>query len=370
MTYKKKPRVATEAFTQNKSHSNFNVFGPVDKLKFLSIAVLDIDLSRCDLAILFVIANGANSKTGLTWRSFNTMARETASTSRTAKRSVKKLLEKKYIAIAKKGGWGCKANTYALGGIDLLKSGDTSVTKGIDSPVTPMVNSGDLDGTLEVTSMPSLSMTVSEPKARIEGYRSSDCDAVPYGEAVASSGTHHGVGDRYPEFWSAFPLRAGVAFAENILSGLIKAGVSYEEIISGARRYAEYCKTSRKRVSADAWLERESWRDDWTVRITKKAKEHKAYRGIYKGVDATLNEKELEAEYKYWEDKDQKGMNDQSLHEEKCLRCRRYWEDDGDGFGGKSDNGLSLCAIGWPIQKAILYSSARLLELEHMDLIQ
>ncbi len=370
MEHRKNLLFATETSTQDQMLSKFKILGPVDKLKFLSIAVSDADLSRCDLAILFVIANGANSKTGLTWRSFNTIARETSSTPRTAKRSVKKLLKKEYITIAKKGGWGCKANTYALGTLNLLVNSAVDVTTRIDSVVTPIINNGDLGGTSDVASMPPLSMTLSEPKARIESDRSNDQDAVPCGVAIAPSGTHRVDGDRYPEFWSAYPVRAGVALAENILSKLIKSGVSYEDIISGAIRYAEYCKTSNKRVSANAWLERESWRDDWTVRIYKEEKGAKVFRGIYKGVDVELSERKLASEYKYWENQDQKAMNDQSLHEKNCLRCREYWDDGGDGSGGKSNNGLSLCVIGLPLQKAILYSSDRLSELDHMGLIQ
>lgn len=269
MSNEKKPRVATEASTQNQPRSNFNVFGPVDKLKYLSIAASDGDLSRCDLAILFVIANGANSKTGLTWRSFNTMARETASTSRTAKRSVKKLLQKEYISIVKKGGLGYKANTYVLGALDLLMGSDAGVTNAINSLVTPITKSGDLDGVLDVVSMSPLSMTLSEPKARIERNRSSEGDASPCGVASASSGKRQPNGDMYPDFWNAFPFRAGVSAAEEILGKLIKDGIEYGVILAGAKRYAEYCKRSKIRTSADAWLRRESWRDEWTPYVDR-----------------------------------------------------------------------------------------------------
>lgn len=276
MSNEKKPRVATEAPTQNQSLDHFNVFGPVDKLKFLCIAAADASLSRSDLASLMTIANGANSKTGVTWRSSSTLARETASTTRTVKRSIKKLVEKGYVAITKKGNRSGKANTYSLGDIDVLAGGVADITTFADLLVTPATTSGDAGVTSDVTAMSHLSMTLSEPKARIERNRSSEGDALPCGVAGAPSGKRQPSGDIYPDFWNTFPFRAGVAAAEEILGKFIKDGIEYEAILAGAKRYAEYCKRSKIRTSANAWLRRQSWRDEWTPYV--EAKESKEVR--------------------------------------------------------------------------------------------
>lgn len=272
MSNKKKPRAATEAPTHNQQHDHSNVLGPVDKLKFLCIAAADASLSRCDLASLMTIANGANSKTGVTWRSSNTLAKETASASRTVKRSVKKLVEKGYIAIVRRGNSGGKANTYSLGKIDVLANGVADVTT-INSLVPPVSTSSDVGVTSHVPQMSPLSMTLSEPKARIERNRSSEGDASPCGVARAPSGKRQTNGDMYPDFWDAFPFRAGVSSAEEMLEKIIKSGVGYEMILAGATRYAAYCKKSKIRTSADAWLRRQSWRDEWTPYVDKKESE-------------------------------------------------------------------------------------------------
>jgi hypothetical protein len=264
MPKEKKPQTTTEAQSQNQPQHHSSGFSPVDKLRLLSAAAADSDLSRAELASLIVIANGVNSKTGVTWRSSNTLARETASTSRTAKRAVKKLVEKRYVKIVKRGDRSGKANTYSLGSIFGLIGGAFRDTTIANSLVMAVTTSSDNDETYVVSVASPLSMTLSESKARIERNRSSGGDALPCGVAGASSGKRQPNGDLYPDFWNTFPFRAGVAVAEEVLGKFIKDGIEYEAILAGAKRYAEYCKRSKIRTSADAWLKRQSWRDEWT----------------------------------------------------------------------------------------------------------
>jgi DNA-binding MarR family transcriptional regulator len=346
MSNRKKPRVATEASNKNQLPHHFNRLGPVDKLKYLCIAAADSSLSRCDLASLVTIANGTNSLTGVTWRSSNTLARETGSTSRTAKRSIKKLVEKGYIKITEKGNRGGKANTYSLGEINAVSCSVTEVTTSINSLVTPLSESSGDDDISLMTVMSPLSMTLSELKARIERNRLADDDAMPCGMAGAPSGKHRPGKDKYPDFWTAFPIRAGVALAEKILEKLIADGVDYGEIIAAAWRYKKYCEKSNKRVSADAWLERESWRDDWTPQKTKN--QTKKSQTLIQKLPEILTWDEWEIKsYDYWQEFENK-MDLFYAHQENCVMCKKSSDEK-----YLSEEASELCKAGKAIMKEV-----------------
>jgi hypothetical protein len=293
---------------------------------------------------LITISNGTNSRTGVTWRSSNTLAREIASTSRTAKRAVKKLVDKGYIKITEKGNRGGKANTYSLGRIDALRGGVMDVTTFTDPLVISASKSSDADVTSPMTVMSPLSMNLSEPKARIEMNRSLDGDAMPCGLAGAPSGKHLPGKDKYPEFWIAFPIRAGVALAEKILEKLITNGVDYKAIVAGAWRYKKYCEKSNKRVSADAWLGRESWRDDWTPQKTINHK--KKSQTLIQELPEILTWDEWEIKsYDYWKEFESR-MDLFYAHEKHCEMCKRSSD-----LKYLGEDAPELCKVGKSIMK-------------------
>lgn len=85
--------------------------------------------------------------------------------------------------------------------------------------------------------------------------------------------------DRFPSFWQAFPRRQGGNSrknAETRFRSAVKAGVSPETIIDGARRYAEHCdatgKTGTEFVkTAEAWLNGRFWESDWSISLSRPA---------------------------------------------------------------------------------------------------
>lgn len=188
-------------------------------------------------------------------------------TPRTVKRAMARLRAKGYVRLVRQGK-GKKANVYTLGSV----TDDTTLSE----VVTPVSISGDMGVQKVVTPASPLSMTLSEEYPRIERNRSAEGDAMPGGPAVAALGQRQpdkGTPgeDMYPDFWAAYPLKAGVRNAELKLGALINAGADYAAILAGARRYAEYCRSTKqvRRSAADAWLDRESWRDEWSAPKSK-----------------------------------------------------------------------------------------------------
>lgn len=248
--------------------TNNNVPGPVQKLQFKKRLSRE-PLTVSELKLLNIITDGQNSKTGEFIQSNKTLAENIGMTPRTVKRAMARLRKKGYIVLVRPGRRDGYANVWTLGSV----TDDTTLSE----VVTPEVKGSDMEGQNLVTPTTPLSIPLSEVLPRIERNRSAEGDAMPGGPAGAALGQRQpGKStpgkDLYPEFWNAYPLRAGVSNAEAKLQDLIEAGADYEEILAGARRYAEYCKATKqvKRSPADSWLHRQSWRDEWSA---PKAKE-------------------------------------------------------------------------------------------------
>ncbi len=75
--------------------------------------------------------------------------------------------------------------------------------------------------------------------------------------------------DKFDEFWKVYPKRvnAGRYMAKQVFNKLVtKAMVPADEIINGARRYAEYCRKEKKLgtefvAMAKTWLNQHRWED-------------------------------------------------------------------------------------------------------------
>lgn len=344
--------------------------GPVQKLDFLAIAAKDNDLSRIELSGLVVLANSQNSKTGEHWRSFNSWAEATGSSTRQVKRAISRLMDKGYVRLVRPGTRDGKANVYTLGSV----THDTTLCE----VVTPEVKASDAEGQKVVSPVSPLSSLSIRVTSEDRQNRSTDGDAMPSGPADAALGQRQPVKagqDMYPEFWAAYPLRAGVANAERIIGDLIAAGVAYAYIVAGAKRYAEYCRATKqvKRSTADSWLERQSWRDEWTA-PPKKTKNEEAEKpkkkvyeihgspwpgqienpnyqfememyeqGLQKFVTKYKNQIEIsETNSENW------GRLENNLidHAKNCDICGKYLEDDNKSI----NDGPDLCSTGKAIQ--------------------
>jgi len=349
--------------------TNNNAPDPVQKLKFLANVAKDNDLSRIELAGLVVLANSQNSKTGIHWRSFNSWAEATGSSSRQAKRAISRLMAKGYVRLVRPGTRDGKANVYSLGSV----THDTTLC----DVVTPEVKASDIKGRKVVSPVSPLSMLSIRDTSEDRKHRSTDGDAMPSGPADAALGQRQPVKvgqDMYPDFWAEYPLRAGVANAERIIGELISAGVAYADIVAGAKRYAEYCTVTKGRTSpADSWLQRESWRDSWRVTPKKtkaeeaekpKTKVYEIHGSPWPGQIENPNyqfemaeyEKAYEAYAKKYKNQIEIDLtnnenwsrlhNDLIDHAKNCDICGKYLDGDKKDINDYSD----LCSTGKAIQ--------------------
>ena len=341
--------------------------GPLQKLEFLANVAKDNDLSRIELAGLVVLANSQNSKTGEHWRSFNSWAEATGSSSRQVKRAIGRLMAKGYVRLVRPGTRGGLANVYTLGSV----THDTTFY----DVVTPEVKGSDIEGQKVVSPVPPLSSLSIRDTIEDRKNRSTDGDAMPSGPADAALGQRQPVKagqDMYPEFWAAYSLRAGVANAERIIGERIAAGVAYADIVAGAKRYAEYCRATKqvRRSPADKWLERESWRDEWTTppkKIKTQETKTKVYEihgspwpGQIENPNYQFEMAEYEKAYEAYEKKYKKKIeivdtnnenwgrleDDLIDHAKNCDICGRYLDEDKKYI----NDGLDLCNTGKAIQ--------------------
>ena len=322
--------------------TNNNVPGPVQKLQFKKRLSRE-PLTVSELKLLNIITDGQNSKTGEFIQSNKTLAENIGMTPRTVKRAMARLRKKGYIVLVRPGRRDGYANVWTLGSV----TDDTTLSE----VVTPEVKGSDMEGQNLVTPTTPLSIPLSEVLPRIERNRSAEGDAMPGGPAGAALGQRQpGKStpgkDLYPEFWNAYPLRAGVSNAEAKLQDLIEAGADYEEILAGARRYAEYCKATKqvKRSPADSWLHRQSWRDEWSAPKTKERSKPKDQINTSAGIipnGAIINTKfhqqmdKFNKDLKVWETKNKAKLDDLDRlgklvkesemnlldHAEKCDQC-------------------------------------------------
>jgi len=162
---------------------------------------------------------------------------------------------------------------------------------------------------------------------------------MPGGPAVAALGQRQpdkGTPgeDMYPDFWAAYPLKAGVRNAELKLGALINAGADYAAILAGARRYAEYCRSTKqvRRSTADAWLDRESWRDEWSAPKSKEQSKPKNQINTSAGIipnNAVINTKfhqqmdKFNKDLKVWKTKNKAKLDDLDLLNKLCTESER-----------------------------------------------
>jgi hypothetical protein len=244
-------------------------YGPVAKLAFAAKVARIAKISRAEQAIVLVLADMADAKSGIAWPSFNTLAKRTSISSRHAKRAIKKLENYGLITIVE-AGTRVRSNRYCIN-MDAVPSDIPDTTEGGDMPITTVVTSeymsGDMEGLDVVTAMPPESIHSSEHQASDEWERSQAEGGAPCAPALRPSlARQPGTGsDRFPEFWEAVGRRTTVAESEQLIAETLAKGVAYKDILDGARRWTAYnAATGGKRKATPLrWLQNEKWRDDW-----------------------------------------------------------------------------------------------------------
>ena len=211
---------------------------------------------------MVVIAEHANSQTGETFVSQCTIAKRGGMTTRSATRTIAKLVNDGIIAVEPRSG--------RTSIIKMIKP--PTLVSGLDADVPPTLVSTPLDADVGTPPTPVSDEPLSKP-GTIPGLRKDGGEHVSPAPVGAGSLANLGA-DRYPQFWEAFPIRSTVAEAEQMIAELVAAGVDLQEIIEGAKRYQKYnaATASKKRQSAKQWLTRQAWRDDWTLPVKTQKK--------------------------------------------------------------------------------------------------
>ncbi|MEY5007527.1 MAG: Helix-turn-helix domain [Pseudomonadota bacterium] len=246
-------------------------FGPVLKIQWLCGAAGRSELSRAELAVLIVLADHINTETGKAWPSFGRIARIAATTVRTAKRAVSRLVAMDLIQIAEHGGPG-RSNRYRLNRGLFGQDGDGDIDDTMQvAMVTPVATYGDTHSSNMVSLMSPDPINPSEQEAKDEIERSqAEGMAAPL-RPIGACGLPRA--SEYAVFWEAWGRRVTVSETERLIDAKVEAGFSLNEIISGVKRFQQYCIATGKpaRIKPAAFIHGEKWLDDWQLCIVHTA---------------------------------------------------------------------------------------------------
>ena len=243
-----------------------NIYGPVEKLQFLSDAAAISELSRAELAVLNVLADMANATTGLAWPSFQTLGKRIGTTDRSAKRAVSGLAKAGLLEIVEPGTRNHKSNRYKLGKIQTSDTDDTTL-------VTRVTGASDTCDQKLVTRTSPKSINQSEQEARIEKI---DRDAAAPLRPGGLGAGRQTVESDCSEFWQALGRQQTVYQSEQLIAELVASGIDYADIVAGAKRYAEYCTRTgaAQKMTPASWLSNRKWLDDWNLETSYQPKKH------------------------------------------------------------------------------------------------
>ena len=241
-----------------------SVLSPVDKVSFLSAAVATANLSRDQIAVLVVITDMINGKSGECFPSYATVARRAAISDRShAGRAIRALVDKGLLIRAKQGTRKT-SSVYRLNAALVDKAQKQSTGLGQHRP-HPEASTG-------LTLRPARA-SQSANKKSINLISQSESQR-PTDELVASTIKR---AEQFEDFWHAYGKRQQVTECEELLDRYLSEGHQLEAIVDGARRarlHAEHHNLQR-RFSPLKWLQRKKWLDDWAIAEEPKPKRRK-----------------------------------------------------------------------------------------------
>lgn len=245
------------------SKSPDNIFGPVDKLKWLALAAADGNLSRAELAVLITLADMMNATTGLAWPSYATLAERAGIKRRHVSRVISDLTERGQVVIVTPGD-RVKSNRYTINmayyspGIG-SDAHDTTL-------VSPMSRGSDMGVPDVVTPMSPESIHSSEHQAKDEMNRSqAEAGTAARRPVGASASAGRRGGERFPEFWTLWPKRTSVAATEDAIDRAMADGAAYADILAGAERFIHYCDATGKppQMQPSDFVRLDKYLDGW-----------------------------------------------------------------------------------------------------------
>lgn len=252
-------------------------YGTVAKLQWLRVIAKRSEFSRTTLAACCVIADMADSKSGVCWPSFSYLADACGTSIRHIKKSINQATENNLVTIAEHGN-RVRSNRYRIN-LDLLGSDLQDTTHGGDPQDTRVVISRAEGSDLQVPDVvihrSPESIHPTEHQAR-EGWDRSLTEGGVR-SLRADRPTLSRQAGRYDEFWEALGKRSTVYESEQLITEFIADGVDYADIIDGAKKWRAYNDVTGGRHAASPlkWLENRKWLDDWELPAAKAKAESK-----------------------------------------------------------------------------------------------
>lgn len=278
-------------------------YGAVVKLQWLRAIAGRSDLSRASLAACCVFADMADSKSGICWPSYNTIATAIGTTPRGTKKAIVQVIEAGVVTIAEHGN-RVRSNRYRIN-LNVMRSEPQDTTSGSEPQDTRVVNASSSCSERQqpdvVNHSSPESIHLSEQQARDRWDRSqADGDSQSLRPKRPPLANQPG---RFEEFWQAVGRSATVFESEQLLEELIADGVDYADILAGANRWRAYNEATggRRATSPKKWLENKKWLDGWALPKPKSKAKAQAP-SLSDGLDITPEQrKELK---RYEEDMD------------------------------------------------------------------
>jgi hypothetical protein len=261
----------------------------VRKLHAVMATLFDPDISKSAAAVLSCLAEHANRDTGLAWPGHGLLAIETGLSKRQVTRAMQDLREARYIVVAEESR-PARTARYRLsykgadrvdemfdwsnrnpaasnstrsgnegGDIRVTEGGDVRVTTKGEGVVTSLSKGGDNDGSKVVTAMSS------EPTHRTPTMKEGEVVGGSIGSGPGGPSLAAPTKEMFDLFWTVYPKGEHKHQGECELRAQLAAGVSFEDIVDGARRYTQHCRAKhtdyRYVPYARNWLRDQRWRD-------------------------------------------------------------------------------------------------------------
>lgn len=253
-------------------------YGSVIKLQWLRAIAGRCDLGRVTLAACIVIADMADSKTGICWPSLSYLARACGTSDRHIKKCISQAIKCNLVTIAEHGN-RVRSNRYRIN-LDIIGSdlhdttrSDLQNTTGSDPQDTRVVicssegSDPQVQDVVMHRSPESIHISEQQAKDRWEGSQA-EGGAQSLRANRPSHSRHSG---DYSEFWQAVGTRSTVHQSEQLIREYIADGVDYAAIVDGAKRWRAYNEVTggKNATSPLNWLKYHKWEDDWKLKDSK-----------------------------------------------------------------------------------------------------
>jgi|GEM_PF-5864880 len=251
------------------------------KWLLLELALNDKRLSKGDCAVNWQILDRYNPDKGAAYPSLKRLATDTGFTQRNTQRSVTRLVNADYVHIIQHGNQS-RSNRYRpnFSLLDRVETAASLHNEGVET-ATSLGRDGEV---LNVETATSLEPTY-EPAYKTRGELSRKIsneifEATPppplTGAGLASSKSKSQY--QYPKFWAAYPKKMNVSKAEIEITEALNDGASLDDILDGARRYANWvkhkgwCGDHKYIQLPDNWIKSKRWLDGFEVSAKDKIK--------------------------------------------------------------------------------------------------